>query len=406
MTEGCAATSKSWDAGWPRSTGALVGSDKGTAEVTEGMFWGRPMIVENGCGDAPLSEMSQVSDALESKMGPAFLFDLELSRLRPAAGEGPPTAARPILRLELGDRWTPDAVDQKIKEVRRSNSAMGDRLAAWAELLIGTPTQTESSLPPLDRHEVRVRLASLDCITLIYTGLALARATDFESFIAELVSLRYGDSESRGVDNDPLEGNFLDFACDSLLTQAVRRGCLADVTTEFLERESDGVELSTWLGGHSRDLRFDPLSQTVRPFFGEREFSRLFIRKEQLASALSKHLRRGDIVLASKGSGLPTLIHHCFVASTEPSAASYIHASLNGYFYSPLAYAELARDPLQFVLHQCGVSRGAGYVADDFIVKMGARSLYPYYRDVDRTVDDAISHTFSAALVLRLQPTA
>lgn len=338
-----------------------------------------------------------LSDNMVGANGRVLVFDIAHRHLALRGKEaiGP---LSPAVRLELGG-WSVESLNITMANLRTLE--IGERNVAWAELLIGAATTPESSLPALERHEVRVRLESLDCITLIYTCLALARAADLESFVEELIRVRYAEADQRGVDNHPLEGNFFDFTCEALLMAAIDRGHLRDATTELAQTADDLVVLGTLLTSHAREARLDPLKLGVRPYFGEQRFSRAFLHAEALGRAAGPHLRRGDIILASKGADKPTLVHHCFIVTREPNATSYIHASFSGYFYNQTAYRELQADPARFAVHQCGVSKGALYAGDDYVLKAGERLMHPYLKDTDRPLEEAIAHTFGWALVLR-----
>jgi len=256
-------------------------------------------------------------------------------------------------------------------------------------------------LPNLARHEVRIRFESFDCVTLIYTCLALARSSNFEQFVVELISTRYANIDLHGVDNCPSRGNFLDFVDESLLEQAVATGVLSDVTRMIVGSERSCVKIETELVSWRRPSKRDPLEQVIRPFYGERKVSATFISAERLSEVLSAGLRAGDIVLVTKGGDRETLVHHCYIATRRPGPTAYIHASVNGFFYTPANWERLAASEDAYSEVQCGVCRGANYAGDEYVLQGEHMKYHPYLEGSWRPLEDAIASSFIAALVLR-----
>src|ERR1044072_5631791 len=84
------------------------------------------------------------------------------------------------------DPWNPELLAATISRLRGEHSEPVERASAWCQLLLNTPFECETKLAPLDDNLVRVRFTSFDCITFVYTVVALANAKDFEDFLARL----------------------------------------------------------------------------------------------------------------------------------------------------------------------------------------------------------------------------
>ena len=324
-------------------------------------------------------------------------FDILEGRLNISGPSGSPFY--PTIRMELG-QWSKELIEKHQARAHSVCAEGGDRVRFWARALLGTRTHPESALPMLGRHEVRVRLESLDCITLVYSCLALARSRTFEEFVTELIHLRYANAGERGVDNDPDCGNFLDFTCESLLREAVHRGILSDVTPTLVRDSTAVVDVSTLLTSHTRAARFDPNGGHVRPVFGDWEIQRQFLNRDGLYAAMDK-IRAGDVILVTRGSSMPTLVHHCLIAELAPDSQSYIHASFNGYWFSEEAHRQLQDEPGRFPELQCGVSQGSIFAGEEFTIAGQERSYYAYRRGQLRPISDALDEPFVGALVLR-----
>src|SRR5215470_14805286 len=76
-------------------------------------------------------------------------------------------------QLELGPQWTISRVQNLLKTAPDHPNA---RIEFIAHQFIGTPFIFESNLPIPPKGRIRVRLESFDCITFIYTILALCHS--------------------------------------------------------------------------------------------------------------------------------------------------------------------------------------------------------------------------------------
>jgi hypothetical protein len=340
--------------------------------------------------------------AIEAAGGavPALEYNVDSETIGPLSS-GRPTSRLPHIRLELG-RWTTQALNNAIQRVNRGHLEASSRAAAWATLLVGTPSKAESSLSELGRHEFRVRLSSLDCITLAYTCIALARAHDFTSFVSELVKVRYADVKRLGVDNDPDEGNFLDFACESLLTCAIDRNVLRNMTEVVAEETTRTILLTTELKLHRRQKWLCPSEKFVRPYFGQREFSARFIPAPLFNDPrILESLKSGDLILTTRGGDMPTLVHHCLFVDKIGGGVSFIHCSLNGYYFSD-ENAELIRREGPQAPMMCGICKATEYAGDDHIIRLESRQLFPYRCKPRRRLGEFLCDTFKGGIVLRV----
>jgi hypothetical protein len=326
-------------------------------------------------------------------------FDIAGSRLAKRSSR---EASRfyPHIRLELG-RWDGPRLDRTLRRLSLDIPTIAGRIAAWAELLVGTPTIPESALDALGRHEARVRLQTLDCVTLVYVCLALARARDTESFIAELIDIRYAEVRECGVDNHVDEGNFLDFTCEALMMRGQDVGLVQDVTRSVASDDKLKT-FQTVLKRHSREARLDPQECEIRPLYGDQPIVRDFIDATRIEELAEGAFKTGDIVFGSKGSGLSTLVQHCFIVTGTEGGTSFVHGCLNGYFYTPAVHEQIKADPSTFPPHLCGVMRGSQYAGDENVLKVGSgRSLFPYFKGAARVLENCVKENYEGALVLR-----
>lgn len=326
-------------------------------------------------------------------------FDIRAGRLSPTISVGTPL--HPSLRLELG-AWSRERIEDGLARATSMGPRTSERVLFWARALLGTPTFPESTLPELSRHEVRVRLETLDCVALIYMCLALARSSTFEEFVCELIRLRYSNSHARGVDNDPSSGNFLDSGCESLLLEAVRSGLLEDITATLANEPSESLKVSTLSTAHVRDPKFDETGRVARSAFGELAISRTLLNQRGLEIAMES-LQPGDIVLLTRGASMPTLVAHCFIVELAQGSYSYIHAGFDDNWLSEEACLEPQHDPKRPPQLNCGVSRGAIHAGEQFTFPDAVRLHNAHLRPPTHLFPGALSGPHVGALILRPQ---
>lgn len=224
-------------------------------------------------------------------------------------------------QLELG-KWSISKINEMLNFSVKEYPEKKDKIAYIVSRLIGTPFEFESNLPILPRNTLRVRLSTLDCITFVYTVLALANSSNFEEFLSSLITLRYKEDAKGGIDNHPDTGNIFDFAYESFLMNAIEKGFLKDVTFDLIKKEKL-IKVSVELARFRRSELKDSEQLYVRPRYGERTVTDYFLAKEDLDSVNPENLQSGDLILMTKGpfnsSGErnPTLITHLAICHME-----------------------------------------------------------------------------------------
>ena len=182
-----------------------------------------------------------------------------------------------------------------------------ERISFVARALLGTPFCAESSLAILPPGILRVRLETLDCITFLYTTIALAAARDLDQFVRHLFALRYHGAETGRIDSDPEHGNIYDYVEESLLRKAIDHGYLVDIT----ERVADPSSLANAtadLQPMRRETALDPANAVVTPKYGAGQFTTSFIPQGAFSCLTANVVRSGDILLMTRalaGEGLP-----------------------------------------------------------------------------------------------------
>lgn len=308
-------------------------------------------------------------------------------------------------QLELGD-LTRDQLEALLVEARTAVASPGKRVAWMAERLLHTPFEYESRLPIPPRNHMRLRLASFDCMTFVYTVIALAAATGLQDAITRLRSLRYREEP---IDSDPESGNIFDFAEESLLVNAVALKYVADVTMEL--GGHDGTEdITTSLASTARPFGQDPQRRLATPKLGNAPLRVRSLHTPLLARLVAPWIEDGDIVLLRRArTPSSVLVHHLVIASVrEDGTTGFIHATRNfrcypapdparapshtGIFYDP----ERTRE-------QMGVSLGTKHAGDHASFE---RDTLPYhgYTAAPRALSDYAQTNFDGAFVLRAIP--
>jgi hypothetical protein len=312
-------------------------------------------------------------------------------------------------RLELG-AWTMDRLQALLAAGAKCQDA-NERISCMARALLGTPFCAESRLAILPPGILRVRLETLDCITFLYTTIALAAARDLDQFVRHLFALRYHGAETGRIDSDPEHGNIYDYVEESLLRKAIDHGYLVDIT----ERVADPSSLANAtadLQPMRRETALDPANAVVTPKYGAGQFTASFIPQGAFSCLTANVVRSGDILLMTRalaGTGSPPsyLIQHCSIAHIEKDDLYMIHATKQ-FAWRPDATADslpshtgiyLGNDPRK---EQLGVSFSGQYVGDELILDDNGVHYYGYKPEIKRSVRDfAIGCNFNGVKVLR-----
>jgi hypothetical protein len=315
-------------------------------------------------------------------------------------------------QLELGPYWSRERVEALLTSTRAQSANASEQLSRLAQAFQGTPFLFESKLPILPRGRMRVRLASFDCITFIYTMLAMCGARDFDDFVRRLYTLRYrNEAGDAGPDNDPDTGNIFDFACESLLEVGVRKGLLS-LVTEAVAGQVPLKEFRVELKRFQRDAVFDEERRFVSPKLGTTVYGARFLPPEGFGDMRLDEVRSGDLVLLTRGETTkdgkpsPVLIAHLVVAQKEEGQLYFIHATRN-FSWRPDATPET---PPSFTgifydeqrrKEQIGIGFGTQYAGDEHTTRLGPDTLYGYVRERRRTLRDYMGTSFVGALFLR-----
>jgi hypothetical protein len=312
-------------------------------------------------------------------------------------------------RLELG-AWTMDRLQALLAAGAKCQDA-NERISFMARALLGTPFCAESRLAILPPGILRVRLETLDCITFLYTTIALAAARDLDQFVRHLFALRYHDAETGRIDSDPEHGNIYDYVEESLLRKAIDHGYLVDITGHVVE-PSSLANATADLQPMRRETALDPANAVVTPKYGAGQFTASFIPQGGFSCLTANIVRSGDILLMTRalaGTGSPPsyLIQHCSIAHIENDDLYMIHATKQ-FAWRPDATADsppshtgiyLGNDPRK---EQLGVSFSGQYVGDELILDDNGVHYYGYKPEIKRSVRDfAIGCNFNGVKVLR-----
>lgn len=311
------------------------------------------------------------------------------------------TVGTTTCQLELGD-LTRGQLEALLVEAHTAVASPGKRVAWMAERLLHTPFEYESRLPIPPRNHMRLRLASLDCMTLVYAAIALAAATSLEDAITRLQSLRYREEP---IDSDPESGNIFDFAEESLLVNAVALKYVTDVTTEI--GGYDGTEdITASLAATARLFGHDPQRRLATPKLGNVPLRLRSLRAPLLARLVAPWIQDGDIVLLRRARTPSVLVHHVVIASVrEDGMTGFIHATRSFRCYPD---PDPARAPshtgifynLERTREQMGVSFGTQHAGDHVAFE---RDSLPYhgYTAAPRALSDYAQTNFDGAFVLR-----
>ena len=343
----------------------------------------------------------------------------EMARLVDAApparsGTGPRPATQATLidglpcQIELGT-WVREDIEKLIAELAEvSVSGPGDRVARAAWAFRGTPFQFESRRPLPPRGQIAVRFGAFDCITFVYTALALGLSQNFAEFVHTLRTLRYRDPERLLVDSDPKSGTIFDFVEESLIVNAVRRGLLVDVTANI----AGGVSLETIetrVLPRRRDATLDPLELWATPKLGTAPIPVSFLPRTAFDHLDSERgLRSGDVIIMGRGCGeAGQVVDHVGFAYVD-SSGSYLLQSTRHFAWRPNAIASTPGDYTGIFYdsdrrcEQIGVGIAGSFVGDEVTLALDGINYYGYEAGDRRPLVDYLEGAgFKQILILR-----
>lgn len=311
-----------------------------------------------------------------------------------------PQICLPRYVLELG-KWEIDSLEALMQRLKAKGTTAGDSVVAWVDSLANTPFRFETRLPPIPVDTMRVRLASFDCITFAYHVLALAGSNSFDNYLRRLYALRYVPNDEATINNDPYAGNFIDFACEALLINAVQSGMLEDVTSSFV---SQVEQVSMTLHPLSRPALHDPASTLVVPKYpGLRINTSVILTGQQLTNTLQE----GDLIVFTRGAfdkngqPQPTFVCHVGFVRKVAGVTSMIHATRHYYRCQkqPLPPVEtLVGYPDHYLP---GVVVAGSFLGDDYAIEHNDQKYHGYDWDQPRELLDYATHNFPAFKIFR-----
>lgn len=292
--------------------------------------------------------------------------------------------------LELGGKTKKMIEDEFIEPQKNLNK--NDIFAFLARKFIGTQCFYETSLDAIPNDQMRVRITSFDCVTFIYFVLALSGVKTFSEFVEKLYKIRYIANDEKLINNDPMNGNFYDFVCESLILNSSNRNYLKNITANTVD-ETILKKFSVKLQGFHRKSQYDQQNTYITPKYGERDFSDYFIPSEEVYKINYDAVLSGDIVLFTRGghfsNGEKTtcLIYHLAIIIKENGKLCLLHATRN-YYLKPEAtkgnphkistgYYYLD-DPKN---EQIGVGFSVRPAGDEHTITVNSEKIYCYLPD-------------------------
>jgi acyl carrier protein len=338
------------------------------------------------------------------------------SLIRDAPSKSAPTDSLPSSALQIVSGipcqiefgvWTRESLEQLFKGAAKLRA--GDRLSYFARALIGTPFQFESLRPLPLTGRLPVRLGALDCITFVYTALAMAMSKCFEDLPLSLRTLRYHDDKTDRIDSHPETGNIFDFADESLLINAVRCNVLDDVTA-IVAGMSETTTLRKQLMPAQRAYAVDRSELWATPKLENRKVSATFVAKPGFGCVeLPTNLSDGDIILMSRGNALaPYLIDHVGIAIIEDNKVYLLQstrhftwrqdatASMQG-TYTGVFYDD------EHTQEQIGVGFMGHFCGDHLAFERDGITYYGYSPNERRCLKDYLDSNFSYINILRMR---
>lgn len=303
----------------------------------------------------------------------------------------------PQVKLELG-KWTPGSIEAVQAEFVARGLRPGERVAEWTRRLVGTRFAYESHGLRLRTDELLARLESFDCITLVYSVIALASSSSFFGYIKNLSCLRYRNFPAEPVSNRRIAGTFLDFACEALLVNSYSQMMLEDVTARVASDDAFG-EVTVRRRPLRRAALNDPTESIVYP-----RFQGCATRTQVVWTGAGEFFRAqevedGDVVLLSStlgpdGSG--SIVTHAGIAMRIAGVLSLVHSSRH---YVVRATAH----PCEGDLWHPGVFHLCEFMGESSLRVINGVKYYGYDARHVRPLRDYARENFAAMKVLRLR---
>lgn len=260
------------------------------------------LLVSMSCAksyaDEPKSIAAAVATAPLAAEAPLPAPAAVIPRIDPSLSTGVVPLGDIRLQLELGS-YTVAKVNQLLARAQELPDPNA-RLTFLMEQFKRTPFAYESQMPIPPADTLRVRLQSFGCTGFAIYMLALNSASTFEEFAHSLRKIRYLQSESRGLDSDPVRGNILDFTEDVFLESALKQGYVRDVTAEVAGKAPLAVFRSRNVP-RRRNPEEDPARHVILPKVNAgKVLSMQLISREAFTRMDRSRIRTGDILLFSR----------------------------------------------------------------------------------------------------------
>ena len=336
-------------------------------------------------------------------------------RVDPSATGGEVAFGDIKLQLELG-ALSVEQVSTLLAHAQATFPDPNERLTFLLERFKRTPFAYESQLPIPPPGTLRVRLQTFGCTGLAIYMLALASAGSFEEFAHALRKIRYSQSETRGLDSEPVGGNILDFTEDIFLESALKQGYVADVTAE-VAGDTPRATFRSRLTPHRRNPEEDPGRHVIVPkLHGGKVLSLQLLSRAAFTQMDRSRIKTGDILLFSRVVPGPQpsdelMFGHAAIALNRGGEIYMVHATRD-YVFRPQARpgdppiaagVYYLQDPRR---EQLGVAAATEWVRDPRgrHIRIDGKSYYGYSPDELRPVYDyLVGAHIQGLMVLRPQ---
>lgn len=312
-----------------------------------------------------------------------------IPRIDPAATTGVVPFGDIKLQLELGS-FSVAKVNQLLARAQAEFPDPNARIEFLFTQFKGTPFAYESQMQIPPAGTLRVRLQSFGCTGFAIYMLALASASNFEEFAHALRKIRYLQSETRGLDSDPVRGNILDFTEDVFLESALKQGYVRDVTAE-VAGETPRPTFRSRNVARRRNPEEDPARHVILPKVNAGKVLTLqLISRAGFTHMDRSRIKTGDILLFSRATpeAQPSeelMFGHAAIAINQGGEIYMVHATRD-YLWRPdakpgdkpqAAGVYYLNDPRR---EQLGVSVATRWVPDPLgrHIRIDGKSYYGY----------------------------
>jgi len=221
-------------------------------------------------------------------------------RLDPGLSTGVVPFGEIKLKLELGS-LTVGKINEMLRLAHDKYPDAGQRFSFIVDnYLLGAAFEYESLSEALPAGTMRVRLESFGCTAFVLYSVALCSARNFEEFAHNLRLIRYQEPLTRGVDNDAVKGNKLDFAYNMIVDQAVKQGFLTEITARVAGKTRPRL-YRTRITPRRRMAEHDPRRSSIAPKLNSNKVVSLrMISRANFAQMDRSTIKTGDVIIYSR----------------------------------------------------------------------------------------------------------